>query len=135
MTRWVVMPIVTLFTIVKTKVKIINMKYVGSEVSVVAWMIEISIFLLLKVEWIFLLLNFLRSFFSTHKTKFFVAKSFCCIWNFWVKISKFWNAKKKFKKLKTKNPTTNGENNLKFQATKLEFVLTCEWEKNVCLLF
>lgn len=105
MTRWVVMPIVTLFTIVKTKVKIINMKYVGSEVSVVAWMIEISIFLLLKVEWIFLLLNFLRSFFSTHKTKFFVAKSFCCIWNFWVKISKFWNAKKKFKKLKTKkNP-------------------------------
>lgn len=135
MTRWVVMPIVTLFTIVKTKVKIINMKYVGSEVSVVAWMIEISIFLLLKVEWIFLLLNFLRSFFSTHKTKFFVAKSFCCIWNFWVKISKFWNAKKKFKKLKTKKPTTNGENNLKFQATKLEFVLTCEWEKNVCLLF
>lgn len=79
MTRWVVMPIVTLFTIVKTKVKIINMKYVESEVSVVAWMIEISIFLLLKVEWIFLLLNFLRSFFSTHKTKFFVAKSFCCI--------------------------------------------------------
>lgn len=135
MTRWVVMPIVTLFTIVKTKVKIINMKYVESEVSVVAWMIEISIFLLLKVEWIFLLLNFLRSFFSTHKTKFFVAKSFCCIWNFWVKISKFWNAKKKFKKLKTKKPTTNGENNLKFQATKLEFVLTCEWEKNVCLLF
>lgn len=135
MTRWVVMPIVTLFTIVKTKVKIINMKYVESEVSVVAWMIEISIFLLLKVEWIFLLLNFLRSFFSTHKTKFFVAKSFCCIWNFWVKISKFWNAKKKFKKLKTKKTTTNGENNLKFQATKLEFVLTCEWEKNVCLLF
>lgn len=135
MTRWVVMPIVTLFTIVKTKVKIINMKYVGSEVSVVAWMIEISIFLLLKVEWIFLLLNFLRSFFSTHKTKFFVAKGFCCIWNFWVKISKFWNAKKKFKKLKTKKTTTNGENNLKFQATKLEFVLTCEWEKNVCLLF
>lgn len=42
MTRWVVMPIVTLFTIVKIKVKIINMKYVESEVSVVAWMIEIS---------------------------------------------------------------------------------------------
>lgn len=135
MTRWVVMPIVTLFTIVKTKVKIINMKYVGSEVSVVAWMIEISIFLLLKVEWIFLLLNFLRSFFSTHKTKFFVAKSFCCIWNFWVKISKFWNAKKKFKKLKTKKNTTNGENNLKFQATKLEFVLTCEWEKKMFVCF
>lgn len=42
MTRWVVMPIVTLFAIVKIKVKIINMKYVESEVSAVAWMIEIS---------------------------------------------------------------------------------------------
>lgn len=42
MTRWIVMPIVTLFAIVKIKVKIINMKYVESEVAAVAWMIEIS---------------------------------------------------------------------------------------------
>lgn len=134
MTRWVVMPIVTLFTIVKIKVK--NNKHEvcgvrGISCGMDDWdkLGSNHIFLLLKVEWIFLLLHFLRSFFSTHKTQFFVAKSFCCIWNFWVKISKFWNAKKTFKKLKTKKTTPNGENNLKFQATKLEFVLTCEWEK------